>query len=560
MSERAGGDGSLSVCCMTAGHGPERTAALLELFRPVADEIVVAVDEARAEAAAPALSPVADRILSYPYAPPPDSSIPWVFDQCSCAWILNVDDDEVPSRRLLRELPDVLARRDLTHGWIARRWLYRGPTTYLDEPPWSTEFQLRLVRSRSPFVQFSAEFHRPVVAHGPCRFVDAPLWHLDFLVKDEEQRREKALWYERERRGMRIAGVSHNTGLYVPELRDDARIAAVPDDDAADIRRVLAGATPGQVPAVQAVSRAEVGRHWPGPPFSDTVYDARLELRDRPSSFVAGVQQTVDILVENRGETVWRWGEHGEPEIRLSYRWLHADGSRVDQEGLRTPFPSDVEPGEAQVVPVHVVGPREPGGYRLELDLVHEHVRWFDRGVGYHVEVRPRRRIAVVGAGEPLGELLDALALVPELEPVLVARGADAARIGLPLIAGARRFLGEDASRARLVLGAYRLRSAARRRPHGEFLQGLAGCEALVLASPDWPAGAPVARELWRLRATVAAAKQLGLRVLALDGAPGVENRKTNALARSIRRQATVVPTPAELAAALRRERLLRAP
>ena len=74
-----------------------------------------------------------------------------------------------------------------------------------------------------------------------------------------------------------------------------------------------------------------------------------------------------------RGETVWRWGEHGEPEIRLSYRWLHADGSRVDQEGLRTPFPSDVEPGEAQVVPVHVVGPREPGGYRLELDLVDEY-------------------------------------------------------------------------------------------------------------------------------------------------------------------------------------------
>ena len=74
-----------------------------------------------------------------------------------------------------------------------------------------------------------------------------------------------------------------------------------------------------------------------------------------------------------------------------------------------------------------------------------------------------------------------------------------------------------------------------------------------MLASPDWPAGARVARELWRLRATVAAAKQLGLRVLALDGAPGVENRKTNALARSIRRQATIVPTPAELAAALSR-------
>ena len=53
------------------------------------------------------------------------------------------------------------------------------------------------------------------------RFVDAPLWHLDTSINGYDARREKALMYERERRGMRIEGFSHNTGLYLPELRDD---------------------------------------------------------------------------------------------------------------------------------------------------------------------------------------------------------------------------------------------------------------------------------------------------------------------------------------------------
>jgi hypothetical protein len=34
--------------------------------------------------------------------------------------------------------------------------------------------------------------------------------------------------YERTRRGMRIAGVAHNSGFYLPELRREPRTAATP--------------------------------------------------------------------------------------------------------------------------------------------------------------------------------------------------------------------------------------------------------------------------------------------------------------------------------------------
>ncbi len=47
------------------------------------------------------------------------------------------------------------------------------------------------------------------------------------------------------------------------------------------------------------------------------------------------------------------------------------------EEGYRTPLPATVAPGTDCVVPATVAGPDEPGRYLLELDLVHELVRWF---------------------------------------------------------------------------------------------------------------------------------------------------------------------------------------
>ena len=77
----------LSVCCMTRGPGP-RVAAILELLRPVADEIVVALDDRAETEVAAALAGVTDRLVAYPYAEPVDRPLPWLFRQCSGRWIL----------------------------------------------------------------------------------------------------------------------------------------------------------------------------------------------------------------------------------------------------------------------------------------------------------------------------------------------------------------------------------------------------------------------------------------------------------------------------------------
>lgn len=109
------------------------------------------------------------------------------------------------------------------------------------------------------------------------------------------------------------------------------------------------------------------------------------------------------VEVTNTGSERWPGGLDTEPRIRLSC-WLGG------QEGPRSALPASLEPGESELAPVTVVAPEWPGRYELELDLVHEDVRWL--GVGTKTEIE------VVPAGE-----------TERAPPGLIAR-----RVGRPLI------------------------------------------------------------------------------------------------------------------------------
>jgi hypothetical protein len=536
----------LSVCCMTAGSDPDLLAAILALFRPVSNEIVVALDDRRAEAVTQ-LARVADRVVLFPYEPPSDRPIAWLFGLCSGHWILNVDDDEVPSVRLLATLPELVARDDVTHYWIARRWLFPDVTTYLDEPPWAGEYQLRLVLADDRFLHFSDEFHRPVVCHGPMRFVGEPLWHLDTALNPLERRRGKALAYERERRGMRIAGVSHNSGLYVPELRPTARRSPVPAAD----RLLIAGVVAREARLSSAAGRVERATHveidskWPGGPFPPSLYRARLEALSPETTMVARVQQTLDVAVTNESRTTWRWGQESQPAIRLSYSWESGG-----EPALRTSLPCDLRPGERAVVPLHVLPPDQPGDRVLTIDLVHEFVRWFGLNVRIPTRVRPRRRVAIAGNPAEVDAILDALLELPEIEPVIVDPDETLPdeRYGHVHIPGLRSFLfGPAGARPdRLLARTARLLSpgAAVRTPGaaGAFAGGIADCEAFVVAGVDWSDDAPPTRERWRLATTIAAARQLGVPVLRVGSLPHGRGIADLALEAIVARLAHPVP------------------
>lgn len=516
----------LSICAVTRG-GSSRLTSLLAQLHPLAAEIVVALDE-RAELEAAALTAVADRVVLFPHRDPGDSVIPWLHSQCGSEWILNIDDDEVPSAALLRRLPELLTA-DVTHWWLPRRWLVGGIDIFLDEPPWVPDYQLRLYRNDPATLRFSDEFHRPVVASGPAGFARDPLWHLDCVLNSFERRRDKALAYERARRGMRVAGLAHNSGFYLPELRTNPRKGRVPAEDVALIGEVLSGAPPAhplRTGALRLADRAEIDAPWPGEPYDPALYSASLEPLDRLDSLPAGAQHTVTITVANHGRDVLRHGPDAAPLIMIGTRWLGDRGELVE-EGIHTPLPADIAPGVSVDVPVHVRAPAQADTYRLSIDLVHEQVRWFGKPLEWTVDVAPVRRVALIGRGELLDEALDRIHLHPDVEPVVMPSLAGY------LLAGMEGRLG-PVQLARFALRTAKLQRRIRSLREGkrvapladgaqECVETLADCSGLLVVGPDWDHDAAVTRQLLRLAATTRAARALGLAVAV--GLPGFTPR-----------------------------------
>ena len=539
---------SLTVCCMTAGPGA-RVAAVLAAVREVADEIVVALDDRAAADVHEAVAAVADRVLLYPYAEPVDRPVPWLYTQCRGDWVLNLDDDEVPSPELVLALPGLVAAEDVTHYWIPRRWLFPDLETFLDEAPWRPDYQLRLLRNDRRLLRFSADLHRPLAVLGPGRFLEAPVWHLDCIVRPREAREEKARKYERLRPGLRVGGVALNAAYFLPELRQNVRLGRVPPADGSAVERVMTAASPaaGSAREVTRVTRAEIDRLWPGREFGEDSYRARLELLEPPVRLATGEQRALDVRVSNHGDETWSWGSDGEPAVRVASRW---DGEAT---ALRTPLPVDLRPGVSTVVPVHVRAPAVAGWYRLELDLVHEHVRWFECAIAADVEVVRRRRVAVVGGDDAAGPVLRLLEHRPDIEPILVARDAELPwePPGHPRVPGVRSYLfggkPDQPGSLRLVATVAR-RSIALARGRNlspnaaAFVDTLADSCALVVAGLDAPEGAPLPRELARIAAIAWAARAAGVPVaVRRDALPSSPRFAVRLLTRLVVRRATLV-------------------
>lgn len=117
---------------------------------------------------------------------------------------------------------------------------------------------------------------------------------------------------------------------------------------------------------------------------------SRVEQAERVQ---AGARFQVPVEFENTSQEIWPI--RGATRVALSYHWLDSAGRILVRDGLRTPLPSDVGPGETVAVIQQVLAPDASGEYTLQLDLVREQVAWFseravDTSVSWSVEVLPR--------------------------------------------------------------------------------------------------------------------------------------------------------------------------
>lgn len=494
---------SLSVAVMTAGPGA-RVTATLELLRPLAQEIIVAVDDRTPHDVSADVATIADRVVSYPFLDPVDRPLPWLFSECRSEWMLTLDDDEVPSVALLEALPGLLDDDRIVHYSLPRRWVYPDTRTFLDDVPWQPDYQLRLFRTDPRLIRFSDDLHRPIVPRGPGRFVREPIWHLDTVLRTAEERRAKADRYEAMRPGMRAAARALNYAFYVPESRPDARLSPLPAADRTLLELLLGAERPTAAAHAEAarVTREEIDAFWPA---HRSCQSGELHVLAEPRPFAADEERAVDVLVRNTGTETWQWGRAALATVRCASWWDDDDRTSA----IWTPLPSALAPGEEMVAPVHVRAPSTPGPHRLHIDLVHEDVRWLEIDAECGVLVRPRRRVAFL---DPRPEAVrELLARDPEVEPVVIGDG-----LGYPAAPSPAGFLLAEARwfPAAFVLRATRFLLAARTRaplPRSgrEFLDLLASCDELLLGEAT-PA---TRRECW-LRGLIRSAARLnGVRV-----------------------------------------------
>jgi hypothetical protein len=140
----------------------------------------------------------------------------------------------------------------------------------------------------------------------------------------------------------------------------------------------------------------------------------------------AGMASRARLRLENAGSAAWR--SRGKEGVQLAYHWLDGLGNPIVWDGIRTPLPRPIEPGETVELEVEVLAPRPPGSYRLAFDLVEELRFWFEEvgctPLDVPVAVLPRipeRRLGVVWHGEPDAQSRAALAA---LEEPIVDEGA----------------------------------------------------------------------------------------------------------------------------------------
>ncbi len=417
---------TLSVCCMTSDP-MSRVAAILGLLRSAVDEIVVAADTRVEEADLAALAGVADRVFRFEYEPPVDRPRAWLATQCHGDHILWIDGDEIPSPGLVRALPELCAASDVAQVIFPRRWLFPDADHWLDEHPWWPDFQIRLCRNDEKSMWFGPT-HEPLGITPPVRFVDAPLYHLSCIVSSIGERRAKARLYDEARPGLiSPAGGPFNEVLLVPERYATIRPAAVPRDDRPWIEKVLGASSEsgaGEVPDVTMTESEEINAVAPTRLFPPDAYSARIEVVERDLRMEAGQSRSILVRVHNDGVETWPWQGRHPIQIHLAYHWRSLDGSLLVHDGLRSDMPHTVRPGESLLMPATVAPPAEPGTYLLELDLVHENVRWFECSTTAEVLVAPRwrRHDPALSARRPA---LDSLARVETMAADAGVHGSD---------------------------------------------------------------------------------------------------------------------------------------
>jgi hypothetical protein len=388
---------TLSVFCLTNDPGA-RVAAIMRQLRPVAEEIVIAVDSRRDPRYLGRYAEVSDRLLRYEFVDSSLQAAPWIVGECSGDWLLQIDGDEVLSPALIERLPELTGVSDIFQYRLPCRWLFPDAVNYLAQPPWHFS-GVRLVRNDPARLWHGGVSHTPFDHVFPSADLDEGFYHLSLLVNDLAYREAKVAHYlSIESSHSRRVLEDDITAFYAPE--HDRRFlptpVPVPDRDRAAIAEVLAaqGEEWPSPPAeqIRLADWSEIKRAWPRRTLSEGAYLGKIEAFES-GELRCGQQRPFTVRISNDGDEHWP-GLNREPMIALSHRWSTQDGSPLGA-WAETRLPASLATGDSALLPMPIEAPHEPGRHTLELALVHTNPRTGDvirrfAGTSLPIEVKQR--------------------------------------------------------------------------------------------------------------------------------------------------------------------------
>ena len=105
-------------------------------------------------------------------------------------------------------------------------------------------------------------------------------------------------------------------------------------------------------------------------------YDARYLAYDGPREAKAGESLHATVRLRNESWRALSSAVEKGPDF-VSYHWLSRRGSTVHHDGVRTPLPRIVQPGDTVDVSVRIQAPEHRGRLTLAVDMVRESTTWF---------------------------------------------------------------------------------------------------------------------------------------------------------------------------------------
>lgn len=103
-----------------------------------------------------------------------------------------------------------------------------------------------------------------------------------------------------------------------------------------------------------------------------------------PTEMMAGQTVSAEVSIKNVSSATWpsKPDPKGNYAVYLSYHWLDRRRQIVVFEGLRSPLPRDLNPGESTSLKATIRAPEKPGEFLLHLSLLQEGVGWFSEKDG----------------------------------------------------------------------------------------------------------------------------------------------------------------------------------